>query len=181
VLIRQLRNAVTATAQQEKDGALKLKKNELARLRRHQRHFLPGIPRSVKALDHPDPNRRRERLYDLYAALGAVAAIYGHRVEDPILERLHTTPATKKRLDKVREPEVTKIIREEFEKFRKQYPDWKPNTPRRGAHYVAEFLHKPVNTRITKLIRVKKKSPGLKPDTIARDLREIYPDLFMSD
>ena len=181
VLIRQLRNAVTATAQQEKDGALKLKKNELARLRRHQRHFLPGIPRSVKALDHPDPNRRRERLYDLYAALGAVAAIYGHRVEDPILERLHTTPATKKRLDKVREPEVTNIICEEFGIFRKRHPDWKPNTPRRGAHYVAKIIYKPVNNRVTKLIRVKKKTPGLRPDTIARYLRKQYPNLFKSD
>jgi hypothetical protein len=128
-----------------------------------------------------------ERLSTLFSSVGAGGVMARQRMEDPAIKILddyeaqRTAPATKNRLNKVRKPEVTNIFCEEFEKFRKQYPDWKPNTPRRGAYYVAEFLFKPVNNRVTKLLRVKKKSPGLKPDTIARYLTKQYPDLFMSD
>jgi hypothetical protein len=141
-----------------------------------------AIDRVSKALSaHPDAGVRADLLVDLHDAIEAAVILADGVKKVPVAHRLRTAFATETRLNKVRKPEVTNIICEEFEKFRKQYPDWRPNTPRRGAHYVAEFLYKPVNTRITKLIRMKKKSPELKTDTIARYLREQYPDLFMSD
>jgi hypothetical protein len=148
VLIRSLRGAVTDTVQQEKDGALKLKKNELARLRRHQRGFLPGIPRLVKALDHAP--KREERLYDLYAALGAVAVIFGHRVDDPILKRLSTSAATKGRLSKAQTTKVGIVVGEELDKFRKQSPDEFRKLRRngKGHHAVATRIHGPIKKRL---------------------------------
>jgi hypothetical protein len=74
VLIRQLRGAVADTVCEDR-----LTQDEHLRLFRYVRHFLPGIPRLVKALGHPEPERRREQLYDLYAALGAVTVLFGHR------------------------------------------------------------------------------------------------------
>jgi hypothetical protein len=139
------------------------------------------VERRVKEIDeHPDAGARADRLIDLYLMLDA-AAFIGPCLKTPAVGRQRTNVARGKRLDKVRKPEVINIICEKFDIFRKENPDWKPNTPRRGAHYVAEFLYKPVNNSVTKLIRVKKKSPGLEHDTIARYLREQYPDLFISD
>jgi hypothetical protein len=149
VLIRLLRGAVTDTVQ---EGVLK--KDEHARLCRH-RHFLLFIPGLVKALDHPDPERRRERLYNFYAALGAVAAIFGHRVDNPILERLHTARATEKRLKNAQQTNVELIIGEALDRFRQQEPEEFRKLRRNGrGHYaVAGRICDLINERLKNNLR----------------------------
>jgi hypothetical protein len=143
--------------------------------------LISTVERRVKEIDeHPDAGVRADRLIDLRLMLDA-AAFIGPCLKTPAVGRQRTNAARGKRLDKVRKPEVESIIREEFDVYRKQNPSWKPNTPRRGPHYVAKQLCKPVNNRITKLLRVRKKSPGLKPGTIAEYLKALYPNLFISD
>jgi hypothetical protein len=155
---------------------------EREQLRRQSGIHCCAVAELIDALaDHPRALVREHRLAKLFEAVGSSAFIASYVVKNPTLDLLRSAAATKGRLDKVREPEVTNIICEEFGIFRKRHPDWKPNTPRRGAHYVAKIIYKPVNNRVTKLIRVKKKTPGLRPDTIARYLRKQYPNLFKSD
>jgi hypothetical protein len=149
VLIRLLRGAITDTVQ---EGVLKA--DEHARLCR-QRHSLLFIPGLVKVLHHPDPELRRQRLYGLYAALGAVAVIFGHRVDDPILERLSTSAATKGRLSKAQTTKVGIVIGEELDKFRKQRPDEFRKLRRngKGHHAVATRIHGPIEKRLKNELR----------------------------
>jgi hypothetical protein len=114
VLLRQLRGAVADTVCEGR-----LTQDEHIQLYRYARHFLPVIPRLAKALKHPEPERRREQLYDFYAALGAVAVIFGHRVDDPILNRLidYERAAALARKNAARKNENKQIIAEEWAKL----------------------------------------------------------------
>jgi hypothetical protein len=167
-LIRLLRGAVTDTVQEGK-----LKADEHARLciQRHSLFFIPGL---VKILHHPDPELRRQRLYGLYAALGAVAAIFGHRVDDPILDRLlnreRTAPARKKRLENAQQTKTEIIIGEEVDRFRQQWPDEFRKLRRngRGHHAIANRIRGPINKRRKNDLRRK----PLSGDWIARYLKK---------
>jgi hypothetical protein len=164
------------------DQKVKFTDEKRAQLRRQSDILSGAVGELVKVLtDHPRALVREYRLTKLFEALGSSAFIASYVIKNKTLDKLRPARATEKRLEKVRKPEVTNILCEQFDIFRKQHPDWKPNTPRRGAHYVAKCLYDQVNNRVTKLIRVKKKSPGLKRDTIARYLKEQCPDLFKSD
>jgi hypothetical protein len=116
VLVRLLRGAVADTVREGR-----LTPDEHLRLYRYVRHFLPGIPRLVKALEHPDPEQRREQLYDFYAVLGAVAVSFGHRVDDPMLKRLidYERGAELTRKNVARGNENKRLIAEELEKLRR--------------------------------------------------------------
>jgi hypothetical protein len=165
VLIRLLRNAVAATV---REGVLT--ENERIRLYRHQHHFLPLIPHLVKDMGHPNPERRRERLYRLYAALGAVAAIFGHRVDDPILSRLHTARATKNRVPHatLTSERTAEIIGDEFNKLREKYPnnDFKKD----GPWKTGRDLHKSKSVSQ----RLKQEDlPELEEETIGRYLNKL--------
>jgi hypothetical protein len=163
-LIRMLRGAVADTVRQ---GVLK--RDEYGRLRR-QRHSLLFIPGLVKVLYHPDPKLRRQRLYELYAALGAVAVIFGHRVDDPILSRLHTARATKNRVPHttLTSERTAEIIEDEFNKLREKYPnnDFKKDGPWKTGR--GRDLHKSVTQRLEQ-----EDLPGLEEETIGRYLYEL--------
>jgi hypothetical protein len=102
---------------------------------RRQSDILSGaVGELVKVLtDHPRALVREYRLTKLFEALGSSAFIASYVIKNKTLDKLRPARATEKRLEKVRKPEVTNILCEQFDIFRKQHPDWKPNTPRRGA------------------------------------------------
>jgi hypothetical protein len=103
--IRELRRAVADARRKAglEDGH-KLTERERTDLAffRNQRYFLGRIPALVKALDHSDPERRREQLYDLFAAL-STAAVYRVKLKNPILSRLGTAHATEETVKKGKE------------------------------------------------------------------------------
>jgi len=168
-----------------------------------QTGILTGSVKELKTfLLDPDAHPRSKWahivLRIVYEIVASSSTLARRCIDDDLADQLlnreydaqRTNPATDTRLEKARMPEVINILREEFDEFRKQHPEWKPNTRRQGADYVAKFLYDPFNKRVTKLIRVKKTklirgkkrpSPGLGRDRIARLLKEQYPNLFISD
>jgi hypothetical protein len=133
-LIRELRRAVADARRKARlEDGRKLTERERAELASfHRWHgFLGRIPALVKALDHPNPERRRERLYDLFAALGT-AAVFEVKLKEPTLSRLATGPATAGKMAKG--GETRQIVDEALAKL--------PRASQMSDRAVAEHLHK---------------------------------------
>jgi hypothetical protein len=148
VLIRLLRGAIADTVQEGR-----LKRDDEVRLG-NERYFVARIPGLVKALDHPDPERHRERLYDFYAALGAAGSIIGRRVDDPILNRWRTATATGK--NSARKERIKQIIADEWAKLSR-----------------SDLTDEAVANLIQKKVCARAKKTDLKTGTITKYMREL--------